>query len=98
MKSSVSDWPVGLPTDQPVEWYGRQMPAQTTNGSQNGQMPDNAAKAGHMITLDWSSTIGGRGRRVVAGAARWVANLKAKGQLTGVVGAVPTFTFRGNKA
>lgn len=53
---------------------------------------------GRKAAADWSSMIGGRGRRVVAGTSRWLANLQAAGHMAGVVSAVPTFIFRGNKA
>lgn len=53
---------------------------------------------GRKAGADWSSMIGGRGRRVVAGTSRWLTNLQAAGQLLGVAGAVPTFIFQGNKA
>merc|ERR1719506_967725 len=49
---------------------------------------------GRKAAADWSSMIGGRGRRVVAGTSRWAAKLKG----LGVIGAVPTFIFHGNKA
>lgn len=53
---------------------------------------------GRKAAEDWSTMIGGRGRRVVAGASRWIASLKSNNLFSGVVGAVPTFNFHGNKA
>eukprot|EP00927_Polykrikos_kofoidii_P039428 TRINITY_DN33819_c0_g1_i1.p1 TRINITY_DN33819_c0_g1~~TRINITY_DN33819_c0_g1_i1.p1 ORF type:complete len:526 (-),score=82.04 TRINITY_DN33819_c0_g1_i1:110-1687(-) len=47
---------------------------------------------------DWSDAIGGRGRRVIAGAMHWSLNLADTCQLPGLVGALPTFVFNGNKA
>lgn len=47
---------------------------------------------------EWSDMVGGRGRRVMAGAMRLAVNLHSSGQLAGLVGALPTFTFTKNKA
>lgn len=54
----------------------------------------NQIAPGRKAAADWLRMIEGRGRRVFAGISRWAAKLK----IPGLVGAVPSFIFRGNKA
>lgn len=49
-------------------------------------------------SVDWSEMVEGRGRRVMAGAMLLAKNLVAGGLSTSLVGMLPTFIFRGNKA
>mmetsp|Transcript_50261 Transcript_50261/g.132862 ORF Transcript_50261/g.132862 Transcript_50261/m.132862 type:complete len:436 (-) Transcript_50261:31-1338(-) len=47
---------------------------------------------------EWADMVEGRGRRVVQGTMRWARGVAADGQMAGLVGAIPTFIFSGNKA
>lgn len=47
---------------------------------------------------DWEDMLDGRGRRVVSGAARIAQQLSAALPTLGLVGALPSFVFHGNKA
>lgn len=46
----------------------------------------------------WSDLVGGRGRRLFAGAMRWSRGLADTKSMHRVVGALPSFVFSGNKA
>lgn len=63
-------------------------------------LPDRSDGYHEAAAAEAAELIRGRGRRVVAGAARFAASLAAKPNcpLQGLVGALPTFVFQGNKA